>query len=512
MNNNKKTITICSIVALIILAIVVVVTLISDLTGFSIVFGAFFIVLTICLAIYLREEPDEFNAFIKTKKRILRTYDSVIVEVEDIPNIAGKNIIKVKSIEDLVDAQLELREPIYYKNDNDSCFFILLHFNEACIYVLRMNDSVVSPTEQSIRYMKEETTDKTKEQENILENLEKTVVYKLDELRSFKISPIRNNEKINVVDDTAIKKEIETSKDLEITSSALSSELSKTMYLKDLRERMLKYEEENLAKTKKLTKTTEEPKEIKEEKVEEVKEEKVEEVSPIERLKKIVKEKEQELTKELKLNNSKEEIKESEPSPRTEIELDIVDSTEEKVLEEPKKETIKETVSRVEKHHEEDDIINGVVVLQSLEEDDEELEDDIPEIEEDVPFAPVVITDFDEVEESVESEEEIKVLETTSINIEEPEQISSEEIDDISDLDVTDELTIVEETSSTTPVETVESEVNELSEETKEIKEPNVEIKEKTNDVNKTRKNPKPTRKVTHSTRRAQRHTNRTKR
>lgn len=515
MNNNKKTITICSIVALIILAIVVVVTLISDLTGFSIVFGAFFIVLTICLAIYLREEPDEFNAFIKTKKRILRTYDSVIVEVEDIPNIAGKNIIKVKSIEDLVDAQLELREPIYYKNDNDSCFFILLHFNEACIYVLRMNDSVVSPTEQSIRYMKEETTDKTKEQENILENLEKTVVYKLDELRSFKISPIRNNEKINVVDDTAIKKEIETSKDLEITSSALSSELSKTMYLKDLRERMLKYEEENLAKTKKLTKTTEEPKEIKEEKVEDVKEEKVEEVSPIERLKKIVKEKEQELTKELKLNNNEEEIKEPESTPSAEIELDIVDSTEEKVHEEPKEESKKETISRVEKHSEDDDIINGVVVLQSLEEDEEEIEEDIPDVEEDVPFAPVVITDFDDVvepEEPEEIEEEITVLETTSISDYEPETISTEIFDDSSDLDITDELTIVEETSSITSMEPVEVEENVESEKIEKENETKVEIKEKPNDVNKTRKNPKPTRKVTHSTRRAQRHTNRTKR
>lgn len=245
--NNKKTITICSVIALIILAIVIIITIMYDLTGFSIILGALFAILTICLGIYLREEPDEYTAFTKNKKRILRTYDSIIVEVEDIPNIAGKNVIKVKSIEDLVDAQLELREPIYYKNDNDSCFFMLLHYNEACVYILKMNNGVVSPTEQSIRYMKEDKN-KPEEKENILNNVENTIVYKLDELRSFKISPIRNEHNIEVVDDTAIKEEIEEAKEHHITKEALEDEISKTMYIKDLKEKIRQFEQEELEK------------------------------------------------------------------------------------------------------------------------------------------------------------------------------------------------------------------------------------------------------------------------
>ena len=245
--NNKKLISTCCIVALVVLAIVILITFLTDLTGFSIILGALFIILTICLGLYLKEEPDEYNGFIKNKKRILRTYDSIIVEVEDIPNIAGKNIIKVKSIEDLVDAQLELREPIYYKNDNDSCFFMLLHYNEACIYILKMNESVVSPTEQSIRYMKEDKDSKDTS-ENILDNLENTIVYKLDELRSFKISPIKQEKAIEVVDDTAIKNEIEEAKEHKITKESLEDEISKTMYINDLKERIRQYEEEELEK------------------------------------------------------------------------------------------------------------------------------------------------------------------------------------------------------------------------------------------------------------------------
>ena len=240
MNNNRKTISVCSIIALLVLAVVIIITIMNDLIQFSIILGGLFIVLTVCLAIYLREAPDEYSIFIKEKKKILRTYDSVIVEVEEIPNIAGKNIIKVKTIDDLVDAQLELREPIYYKNDNDSCFFLLLHYNEACIYILKINDSVISPTEQSIRYMKKDAKAKKQEEDNnILENVENTIVYKLDELRSFKISPIRNETEIEIVDDTAIKEEIE--KD-DITTNDLESEISKTMYIKNLKEKIAEAE------------------------------------------------------------------------------------------------------------------------------------------------------------------------------------------------------------------------------------------------------------------------------
>lgn len=260
--NNKKTITICAIAALVVIAILIFVTIISNSINLSIMLMALFVILTICLGIYMKESPDEFTAYVKERKKILRTYDSVLVEVEDIPNIAGKNIIKVKTIDDLVDAQLELREPIYYKNDNDSAFFLLLHYNEACIYILKMNDSVISPTEQSIRYMKEDKKELEKaSKENILENVENTVVYKLDELRSFKISPIRNEEKIEIVDDTAIKEEIKAAEKMKLTKDALESEISKTTYIKELKEKInrLEEEEKKKAQTAKSNKITEKP-------------------------------------------------------------------------------------------------------------------------------------------------------------------------------------------------------------------------------------------------------------
>lgn len=239
--DNKKSIIICSIVALVILATVLLITFAAELYGFFVVLLTLFIILLISLGFYIKEKPDEYSIFQKEKKRILKAYSSAIIEVENLPNIAGKNIIKVKSMDDLVDAQLELREPIYYKNDIDSCFFLLLHYNEACIYILRLNPDVISPTEQSLRFIQKEDTKKLN-YESLLDNIENTLVLKLDELRSVKISPVRNKKKIEVLNPEVIKETIKENK--AYNENTLIDELSKTSLIKNLKDQINNLEQE----------------------------------------------------------------------------------------------------------------------------------------------------------------------------------------------------------------------------------------------------------------------------
>ena len=342
LESNKKVLVVCVIAALVILAIAIIITLFTNLYGFCIVLVALFIILAVCLSVYMKESPDEFAVFIKEKKRILKTYDSVIVEVETLPNIAGKNIIKVKTFDDLVDAQLELREPIYYKNDNDSCFFLLLHYNEACVYILKINDEVISPTEQSIRFMKPEKEVEKSDYENMLENLENTMVYKLDELRSFKISPVRSKKKVEIVDDTAIKDVLENT--TQISKEEIEDELSKTQYLKDLKKRIEEYDTD--APKSKAPKAKDDEEEVKEEKKKEVKKEtkrtkaKKEEVKekvkeePVEELTPVVEDTIQELTEAIEKEPVKEEVEEIVPP----VEIPIVEEKKEETKEEVKEE------------------------------------------------------------------------------------------------------------------------------------------------------------------------------
>ena len=74
----KKSKTTILILALVIYAIIIAVCLMNGLTGPALILGAFFVILAICLGIYIREEPDEFSVFLKNKRRILKTYNSII--------------------------------------------------------------------------------------------------------------------------------------------------------------------------------------------------------------------------------------------------------------------------------------------------------------------------------------------------------------------------------------------------------------------------------------------------
>ena len=69
-------------------------------------------------------------------KKILTTYDSIIVNVEEEPRLDDYNLIKVESFEELIDAHSEIRMPINCYQTNDRSIFILFNDNTAWKYVL----------------------------------------------------------------------------------------------------------------------------------------------------------------------------------------------------------------------------------------------------------------------------------------------------------------------------------------------------------------------------------------
>ena len=63
---------------------------------------------------------------------------------------------------------------------------------------MKIDEEVISPTEELIKYMKNDKEDE-------LEGIEHTIEYKLDELHSYNISPIRTDKKVEIKDDSGIK-------------------------------------------------------------------------------------------------------------------------------------------------------------------------------------------------------------------------------------------------------------------------------------------------------------------
>ena len=172
----------------------------KDLMTYAIVFGAISLVTLIFLIVFIRNTRSEESIYKSTLRKILKNYDSILVQSYNFPKLSGKNIIRVTNLEDLMDAQLELRKPIYYMIEGeDSCSFVLLDNTEACIYILKKNDEVESPLELIIaEYEKHADID-----ESLLADIERTTIIKLSNMKSFRVSPIKK--KTKVIDESQIE-------------------------------------------------------------------------------------------------------------------------------------------------------------------------------------------------------------------------------------------------------------------------------------------------------------------
>ena len=76
------------------------------------------------------------NKYELTLNRILTTYDSIIVNIKEMPETDEYNVIKVESFEELIDAHSEIRMPINHYQTDDKSIFLLLNDKTLWEYVL----------------------------------------------------------------------------------------------------------------------------------------------------------------------------------------------------------------------------------------------------------------------------------------------------------------------------------------------------------------------------------------
>ena len=69
-------------------------------------------------------------------KKILSTYDGIIVTLEKKPDFTKYNQVNVSNFEELIDAHSEVRMPINYYQEKRKSYFTLINGNEMYVYVL----------------------------------------------------------------------------------------------------------------------------------------------------------------------------------------------------------------------------------------------------------------------------------------------------------------------------------------------------------------------------------------
>jgi hypothetical protein len=108
------------------------------LSGFAFLGG---IGLSIFLGFILVKLLGYDSKYVRELKKILRTYNSIIVTVKKINISDNQNVMVVNSFDELLDAESELRAPILHcviKNNSDNLFAIK-YDNDLLIYEMKSN-------------------------------------------------------------------------------------------------------------------------------------------------------------------------------------------------------------------------------------------------------------------------------------------------------------------------------------------------------------------------------------
>lgn len=106
----------------------------------GVVFSCILASISIILILITRNNQKSDNKYYVELKRILSTYDGIIVNVTSLPDLDKFNVIKVRSFDELLDAHSEVRMPINYYSQKNKATFILVNDTMLWMYILRNVD------------------------------------------------------------------------------------------------------------------------------------------------------------------------------------------------------------------------------------------------------------------------------------------------------------------------------------------------------------------------------------
>ena len=167
----------------------------NDFVGYAIVCATVALVLLVFGIKFVLNGGDPTKVYESNVRNILNTFDSILVKSNTVPKLIGRNIIIVEEMDDMVDAQLEIRKPICYYKQTESCSFVLLDDKEAYVYVEKLSPDVVSPLEIEINDIKLKQKNSEDLDSEMLKDIEKTTIVKLSNKKSYKVSPIKKENK-----------------------------------------------------------------------------------------------------------------------------------------------------------------------------------------------------------------------------------------------------------------------------------------------------------------------------
>ena len=140
---------------LIILIILFVLSIGVDLVLFYFKIFDYLIVLSLITIILIafiileikKSKMDDNKKYLYNLKKMLKIYNPVLVETKNFPDVKNKSILKVGNMNDLINAQYEMKKPVYYIKSDDSTVFYLLDNDVMLVHFIKMYDDVLTSLE-----------------------------------------------------------------------------------------------------------------------------------------------------------------------------------------------------------------------------------------------------------------------------------------------------------------------------------------------------------------------------
>ena len=148
MNNTNKIIVLGFLILGLFLSSFI--SFLNDAINYAIVFVTIMAILIIYLVYLMIRKTDDESNYLRTIKRILRTYNSDIVYLDSEYKLTNEDILQVNSFNDLIKAHEQIDSPIMYLSEDDSSVFMVKADNELLYYAFYKSDKVISPFVEKI--------------------------------------------------------------------------------------------------------------------------------------------------------------------------------------------------------------------------------------------------------------------------------------------------------------------------------------------------------------------------
>lgn len=190
------------------LFLLMIIFLCCGLPEYISIFIVLMIIDGICIYLYHKNNRTDKDIYKVKVRKILKTYDSILVRLEKLPDLSKKDIMKVNKFEELINIQGETKKPIFYAATTNTISFVLIDNNLVCYTVLKENKNLVDPVECDLMLysVKNKRTDID---ESILAELERTTIIKLPNVGTYKVSPIKKSSNINTLEQLFLEEEEE---------------------------------------------------------------------------------------------------------------------------------------------------------------------------------------------------------------------------------------------------------------------------------------------------------------